>query len=243
MWLAHRSAYHAVLLGSIPARRLHPLGKEVELAAAGVHPGHPPTLARRTHCRRLVRRWRHLDVRRHRWCGAHRRLEQLSAPLELRLAAPSRAQPIRAETLEAGGQDMAQEPPDACDGIEGHEPLTVAMGIIFPPKAHPPVLQREPATIRDRHARRIAREILQDLSRTTGGWLGLHHPLCALEGAQELLPPLWMGARVALPLQHQGPFHVHLTEPGQEQTTEDATQHPYWEEERRPTSAPLRPIG
>ena len=117
------------------------------------------------------------------------------------------------------------------------------MHIVLPPKGHPPVLQREPATIRDRHARRIAREILQDLSRTTGGWLGLHHPLCALEGAQELLPPLWMGARVAWPLQHQGPFHVHLTEHGQEQTTEYATQNPYWEEERRPTSDPLRPIG
>jgi hypothetical protein len=69
-----------------------------------------------------------------------------------------------AETLEAGGQDMEQEPPDEFDGIEGHEPLTVAMGIVFPPKGHPPVLKRQQATIRDRHAMRIAREILQYLS-------------------------------------------------------------------------------
>src|SRR5262245_369468 len=49
---------------------------------------------------------------------------------------------IMAEPLEAGGQDMEQEPPDEFDGIEGHEPSTVAMGLIFPPKGHPPVLQR-----------------------------------------------------------------------------------------------------
>ena len=97
--------------------------------------------------------------------------------------------------------------------------------------------------MRDCHAMRLAREILPYLARTTGGWLGIPHPLRDLEGAQELLPPLRIGARVALPLSHQGTFHVHLTEHGQEQTTEHATQNPYWEEERGPTGAPLRPIG
>jgi hypothetical protein len=46
-----------------------------------------------------------------------------------------------AETLEAGGQDMQEEAPDEFNGIEGHEPLPVAMGIVFPPKGHPPLLQ------------------------------------------------------------------------------------------------------
>jgi hypothetical protein len=72
-----------------------------------------------------------------------------------------------AEALETGGQDMQQEPPDAFDGIEGHEPLTVAMGIVFPPKGYPPVLKRQQATIRDRHAMGIAREILQHRPRAT----------------------------------------------------------------------------
>ena len=88
MWLAHRPTHHAVLLGSIPARRLHPLGEEVGLAAAGFHPGHPPTLAHRTHRHRLVRRWKRLGVRRHWPCGAFRLLKQYAAQPELRLAAP-----------------------------------------------------------------------------------------------------------------------------------------------------------
>ena len=39
-----------------------------------------------------------------------------------------------AETLEDRGQDMEQEPPDELDSIEGHEPLTVAMGVVLPSK-------------------------------------------------------------------------------------------------------------
>ena len=139
MWLAHRPAHRAVLLGSIPARRLHPPGAEVGLAAEGFHPGHPPTLAHRTYRHQLVRRWRLLGGRRHRPCGASRLLKQHAAQPELRLAAPVREQPLMAEALAARGQDMEQEPPDELDGIEAHQSVAVAMGIVFPPKGHPPI--------------------------------------------------------------------------------------------------------
>ena len=138
---------------------------------------------------------------------------------------------------------MEQEPPDELDGIEGHQSVAVPMGILFPPQGHPPVLQGHQTTMRDRHAMRRARAILQDLSRTTGGWLGLHHPLRGLEGSQERLPPLRMGERVALPLQQQGALRVRLTAPGEEQPAEHATQHPDRQEEGRPTGSPLRPVA
>src|SRR4029453_15467412 len=108
LWSAHR----AVLLGSIPARRLHPPSEELGLEAQSLHPAHPPVLTRGTHRRRLVGCWSRCGVRRHRGGGGHRLLEQPSAPPELRLAAPVREQPIMTETLETGGQDMEQEPPD-----------------------------------------------------------------------------------------------------------------------------------
>ena len=239
MWSAHR----AVLLGSIPARRLHPPREEVGLEVEGLHPGHSPTLARRTHRRRLVRRWRSLGVRRHWQCGAHRRLKQHTAQPELRLADPVREQPIMAKALEASGQDMEQEPPDELDSIEGHQPLTVAMGVVLPSKGHPPLLQGQQAPIRDRHAMRITRQILQHLSRTTPGWLGIHHPLRGPEGGQELLPPRGMREGVTLPLQRQGTCRVCLTEQGEEQTTEHPTQDTDREEECWPTGYPLGPIG
>jgi hypothetical protein len=239
MWSAHR----AVLLGSIPARRLHPSGEEFGLEAQGLHPAHPPALTRGTHRRRLVGCWSRCGVRRHRRCGAHRLLEQHPAPLELRLAAPVREQPIMTETLEAGGQDMEQEAPDELDGIEGHEPVTVAMGIVFPPKGHPTVLERQQATIRDRYAMGIAREILQHWPRATNRRLRIHHPFCGPKGIQELLPPRVLSEGVASPLQRQSACRVRLLEPGQEQTTEHPTQDTDREEEGRSTGSPLGPIG
>jgi len=169
-------------------------------------------------------------------------LEQHPAHPELRLTDTVREQPIMAETLEARGQDMEQEPPDELDGIEGHQSAAVPMGIVFPPQGHPPVLQRQQAPMRDRHAMRIAREILQSLSRTTTGWLGIHHPLRGLEGPQELLPPVRVSERVALPIQPQGALRVRLTEPGEEQPAEHATQHTDRKEEGRSTGSPLRPV-
>jgi hypothetical protein len=207
-----------------------------------MHPAHPPALTRGTHRRRLVGCWSRCGVRRHSRCGAHRLLEQHATPLELRLAAPVRKQPIMAEPLEAGGQDMEQEPPEELDGIEGHQSVAVPMGIVFPPKGHPPILQGHQTTIRDRHAVGIAREILQYLSRATGGWLGIHHPLRGLEGAQELLPPRVLSEGVAAPLQHQSACRVRVTELSEEETTEDPTQHTDRQEEGRPKGSPLRPV-
>jgi len=147
------------------------------------------------------------------------------------------------ETLKASGQDMEQEPPEELDGIEGHQPLTVAMGIVFPPKGHPPIRQGHQTTMRDRHAVGIAREILQYLSRATGGWLGIHHPLRGLERAQELLPPRVRSEGVASPFQRQSACRVRLPEPGEEPPTEHATQHTDRQEEGRATGPPLRPVG
>jgi len=173
-------------------------------------------LTRGTHRRRLVGCWSRYDVRRHRGWGAPWLLEPHAAPRELRLAAPVREQAILAEALEAGGQEMKQEAPEECNGLKGHEPLPVAMGRVFPPQGHPPVLERQQATIRDRHAMGIAREILQHRPRATHGGLGIDHPCCGPEGAQELLPPRVLNEGVALPLQRQSACRVCLLEPGQE---------------------------
>ena len=88
-----------------------------------------------------------------------------------------------AETLEASGQDMEQEASDELDGIERHPPLTIAMGIVFPPKGHPPVLERQQAPSRDRHTMSITRERLQHRPRATSRGLGIDHPVCGAEGA------------------------------------------------------------
>jgi hypothetical protein len=102
--------------------------------------------------------------------------------------------------LEAAGQDMEEEPPKKLDGVQRHRPVAVAMGIVFPAKRHPPVLECQQAAIGDRHAMGIAREILQDRPRAADGGFGIHHPLGSPEGAQELLPPRGVSEGRALPI-------------------------------------------
>ena len=138
---------------------------------------------------------------------------------------------------------MEEEPPKKLDGVQRHRPVAVSMGIVFPAKRHPPVLECQQAAIGDRHAMGIAREILQDRPRAADGGFGIHDPLGGPEGAQELLPPRGVSEGRALPLSRQGPCCIGLMEPGQEQTTEHPTQHTDREEERGPTGDPLRPIG
>lgn len=138
---------------------------------------------------------------------------------------------------------MEQEPPDKFDGIERPQPVTVAMGRVFPPQGHPTVLERQQATMRDRSAMGIACEILQHRPRATNRRLRIHHPCCGPEGAQELLPPRRRSEGVAVPLQRQGACRVCLTEQSQEQTTAHPTQDTHREEEGRSTGSPLGPIG
>jgi hypothetical protein len=207
-----------------------------------LHPAHPPALARRTH-RRLVQRGSRCGGRRPRRGGAHRRLEPPPAPLALRLAAPVREQPIMAEALEAGGQDRQPEAPAACDGIQGQQSLTVAMGIVFPPQGHPPILEGQPAPMRDRHALGRARELLQHRPRATHRGRGLDHPCCGPAGAQARLPPRVRSEEVASPRQRQSACRVRRREPGQEETTAHPTQDTDWEEDGRSTGLPLCPVG
>ena len=49
--------------------------------------------------------------------------------------------------------------------------------IVLPAKAHVTILKRNQALVGDRHAMDITRQVLQDLVRSTKGWLGVNHPL------------------------------------------------------------------
>ena len=82
---------------------------------------------------------------------------------------------------------MEQEPPDKFDGIERHQSLTVAMGIVFPPKGHPPLLQCQQAPIRDRHTMRITREILENVFWASEGRSDFNYPSSSTQFAKETI--------------------------------------------------------
>ena len=69
------------------------------------------------------------------------------------------------------------------------------MGVIFPPEGEPPLVERQQAMIRNRHAMGIARQIFQHVGRAKRRF-DIDHPLGVLERGQELLPRLgWLLSR------------------------------------------------
>ncbi len=69
-----------------------------------------------------------------------------------------------ADTLEAAGQDVKQEPPDELMGLEAHDLLLGAMRIIAPCKADMRIADGGQPAVRDRDPVGVAAEIGQDLA-------------------------------------------------------------------------------
>jgi hypothetical protein len=53
------------------------------------------------------------------------------------------------------------------------------VAIVLPAKAHVTVLERNQALVGDRDAMGIARQVLQDLLRSTKGRFGVNHPIAS----------------------------------------------------------------
>src|SRR5215471_10841506 len=82
------------------------------------------------------------------------------------------------------------------------------MGVIFPLEGELPLVERQQAMIRNRHAMGRARQILQHVGRAAKRRFGIDHPLSVLERGQELLPRLGGSQRMTVARQRQaGPPH------------------------------------
>src|ERR1700730_1500570 len=63
--------------------------------------------------------------------------------------------------------------------------LLAAVRIVFPAKRDSIILERHQSMVGDGDAVRIAGEIVQNMFRTSEGWLGVDHPVFAEEESQE----------------------------------------------------------
>ena len=66
-----------------------------------------------------------------------------------------------------------------------HDFLLAAVRIVFPAKRDSIILERHQSMVGDGDAVRIAGEIVQNMFRTSEGWLGVGHPVFAEEESQE----------------------------------------------------------
>ena len=63
--------------------------------------------------------------------------------------------------------------------MERHQPLLVAVGVVFPAEGHAFTIEGNEPVIADRNAMRVASEITQHRFRASEGGLGVDYPVLA----------------------------------------------------------------
>ena len=142
---------------------------------------HRSATARTRPCCRWRRRF---DGRRHE-CLTRPRGKRTPAQWEIVCAATMREKPTEANADETLGQDVQEESPEKFDGTDRHGPRLTAVPVVLPLKGDAAVSDVEDPMIRDGHAVRVAREVLQHMRGAAEGWLGVDDPVVPKESSQE----------------------------------------------------------
>ena len=106
-----------------------------------------------------------------------------------------------ADAHEALGQDVEEEPAQELRRGQGHLPLLAAVGVILPAEGDTHPVKRQKPMVGDGHAMRVAAQIAENLSGAAEGRLGIHHPVLAVEAAQQLAELLLIGEGAQGPAQ------------------------------------------
>lgn len=116
----------------------------------------------------MLEKWRICSERSLR---APRLSKDRAAELELVLANAVCKKPVVAYALESTRQDVKQEPADEFVSAESHLTLRVSMRVVLPAKSDSAVVHRNKPLVRDGHAVRVPREVLEDLLGAAEGRL------------------------------------------------------------------------
>lgn len=81
-----------------------------------------------------------------------------------------------ADFSEAVGKDVDEKSADELLGVESHEPNAIVLFAISPLERNFAVCECLQAVVGNSDAVRIAAEIIENLSRTAKGWLGIDDP-------------------------------------------------------------------
>jgi hypothetical protein len=95
------------------------------------------------------------------------------------------------DALEPAREDMQEEAPNELDGLEGHHTLAVPMGVVFPAKGHPSVLQPDDDSRLPRDGYSARGTLTPSAARQRAAW---HTPpTTGGQALEELLPRLGIG--------------------------------------------------
>jgi|HubBroStandDraft_6_1064221.scaffolds.fasta_scaffold51363_2 hypothetical protein len=90
-----------------------------------------------------------------------------------------------ADAYQAFRENVDQEPSQKLICGNRHDLLLTAPCVVFPAKRDSIILESHQSMVGDGDAVRIAGEIVQNMFRTSEGWLGVDHPVFAEEESQE----------------------------------------------------------
>ena len=107
-----------------------------------------------------------------------RHLQKLAAQGELLRAAAIGKEAVMANSLEAFGENMKQEPTDKLLGGERHGLALAAVAIVFPAKLNLPIFKVEQPIVGDGNAVGVACDVPEDLFRSGKRWFGVDPPVC-----------------------------------------------------------------
>src|SRR5215471_7998181 len=110
--------------------------------------------------------------------------------------------------------------------------------IVLPPECDLAIVTGKQASIGERHAMGVTREIAEDLLRSSQRRLGVDHPLCLLKGREALVPGRPGTPLLALPLHTEAFLGRRLPQCRQEQAPKHPAEHPHWQEEAFGTRDP-----
>ena len=151
-----------------------------------------------------------------------------------------RQDPVAPDAHEASGKDMEEKAPKKLVYIEPQGPRWAGPGVILVPEGDDPLLKGDETTVRNGDPVRVAREVFQDLVRTSEGRLGVDHPLLRTGLEQHPAEGLWFRQRSEIPAQEEASLIVGPLELIQQLSPEEPTQDPDGEEE---TCAAVDPPG
>ena len=149
--------------------------------------------------------------------------EEHTAGLETLLPVPVAQEPEVAYLHEPVGEDVEKEPPDELGGVEGHDLLFIAVGIILPQKGDPAILHADDAVVGNGDPVGISPEVTKDGLRPVEGRLGVDHPLLRVEASEEGCEVLLGGLKAFL--------LVGFFQTGEELPSEQPGHHLHGEEE------------
>ena len=110
-----------------------------------------------------------------------------------------REKPKETDADESPRQHVQEEPAQARFAPHGHRPRRTAVGVGLPPEGHVAVGHVDNPVIRDGHAVRVAREILQPRFGSAEGAFGVDDPVVTKERAQERVERVRVGQVLEAP--------------------------------------------